>query len=520
MRSWGVALLLLAAALSDSSFASDAPVRGGQIRVAIPSDLRGTNPGVDRDAITDDVLAHVVEGLVAFRNGLSVGLMLARGVQVSEDGRTYTFQLRDDVRFHNGAPLTSAEVKWSWQRYLDPATHWRCTSSYNGVEASKIIGIETPDRHTVVFSLDKPDGLFLKRMASFVCPAAILHPDSVGPNGIWRAPVGTGPYRFAEWKRGQYALLTRFDGYVPRSEPRDGYAGAKIPYADSLKWLIVPDSSAAMSALRSMQVDLAYFFPPSELESARHESGVAVHTTPALDWTTLLMQSTDPLLRDIRVRKAIAHAIDTRALSQMASYGLSVGNPSVVPAASQYYTPVHAEGYSYDPELSKRLLREAGYDGRPIRLQTNRRNERVYDSVIVVETMLRKVGINVRIEVLDWAVMFSNWQHGRFQLMVFNYSARPDPVLGYLAVLGTKRTQPTTQWESSRAASLLAEATATADENARTALFEQIHRLMLQDVPFVNLFNGSAIDVTLGRVAGYEVWSASKPRLWGVWVRR
>jgi peptide/nickel transport system substrate-binding protein len=500
--------------------AAATPVRGGQIRIAIQSDLRGTNPGVDRDAITDDVLAHVVEGLVAYKKDLSTGLMLAKSMDVAADGLTYTFVLRDDVRFHNGAPLTSAEVKWSWERFLDPATRWRCAVWYNGEEASKIVSIDTPDRSTVVFKLDKPDGLFLTRMASFQCLAAILHPSSVGPDGKWIQPVATGPYRLREWKRGQYTLLERFDGYSPRKEPRDGYAGGKIAYADSLKWLVVPDSSASMSALRSSQVDLAYFFPPSELQKLPRESGIKVLRTPAMDWTSLLIQSTDPLLQDVRMRKAIAHALDAAKLAKTATYGLSPANPSVVPRVSSYYSPVHRQGYAYDPALAKQLLKEAGYRGQPIKLQTNRRNEQVYDSVIVAQSMLQQAGINLQVEVLDWAAMFSNWSQGKFQLMVFTYSARTDPALAYQLLIGDKSQRSSAQWQSARAEKLADEAVAQTDHAARQRIFEQLHELMLADVPFVTLFNGSAIDVTSARLSGYEVWSTSKPRLWGVWLKQ
>lgn len=500
--------------------AADAPAKGGQIRVAIQSDLRGTNPGVDRDAITDDVLAHVVEGLVAYKQDLSIGVMLARSMRASADGLTYTFVLRDGVKFHNGAPLTSAEVKWSWERYLNPATRWRCSTWYNGEEASKIVAIDTPDRATVVFKLDRPDGLFLTRMASFQCLPAILHPSSVAADGKWIQPVATGPYRLGEWKRGQYVLLERFDAHVPRQEPRDGYAGGKIAYADSIKWLIVPDSSATLSALRSSQVDLAYFFPPSELQKLQKESGIRVLKAPAMDWTSLLMQSNDAVLKDTRMRRAIAHALDVQKLARTASYGLATANPSVVPQVSGYYSAVHREGYEYDPALAKRLLKEAGYRGQPIKLQTNRRNEQVYDSVIVAQTMLQQAGINVQLEVLDWAAMFSNWSQGKFQLMVFTYSARTDPALAYQLLLGDKSKRASAQWQNVRAEKLVDESVSQTDHAARQRLFEQVHRLMLADAPFVTLFNGSSIDATSPRLSGYEVWSTSKPRLWGVWLKQ
>lgn len=519
VRCLAIALVCFLGQLAHVSAAADR-VKGGEIRIAIQSDLRGTNPGVDRDGITDDVLAHVVEGLVAYKQDLSTGLMLAKSLDVQDAGKTYRFALRDNVKFHNGAPLTSAEVKWSWERMLNPATRFRCTSWYDGEEASKVLSIETPDAHTVIFRLDKPDGLFLVRMASFQCLAAILHPSSVGADGKWVQPVATGPFQLSEWKRGQYVTLSRFEGYAPRSEPRDGHAGAKIAYADRLKWIVVPDSAAAMTALRSAQIDLAYFFPPSELQKLRNEKGIQIFKSPAMDWTSLLMQSADPALKDVRMRKAIAHAINAEELARTVSYGQAAANPSVVPQVSTYYSPVHRQGYKYDPALAKKLLKEAGYRGEPIKLQTNRRNEQVYDSVIVAQTMLQKVGVNVQLEVLDWAAMFSNWSQGKFQLMVFTYSARPDPALGYQSLLGQKAKRAATQWENSEAEALIDTAADVTDHAARKKLFEQVHLLQQKDVPYVNLYSGSSIDAMSARLGGYEAWNTGKPRMWGVWVRQ
>src|SRR5690606_27260048 len=102
------------------------------LRVAIPSDIRSTNAGVVRDGITDIVMAHVVEPLVAPRGNLEPGPAMAKSWTVSEDGRTYTFTLRDGAKFHNGAPVTSAEVKWSWERYLDPDTKFPCRNWFDG----------------------------------------------------------------------------------------------------------------------------------------------------------------------------------------------------------------------------------------------------------------------------------------------------------------------------------------------------------------------------------------------------
>ena len=169
----------------------------------------------------------------------------ARASTSRSDGKTYTFRLREGVRFHNGAPLTSAEVLWSWKRYLDPKTDWRCLPDVDGRNGLKIEAVEAPDARTVTMRIDKPSALFLDTLARTDCGmAGILHPDSVGPDGAWKQPVGTGPYMMGPWQRGQHVTLNRFDGYVSPGDTPDGYVGRKRPLAASARFVVIPDAAA------------------------------------------------------------------------------------------------------------------------------------------------------------------------------------------------------------------------------------------------------------------------------------
>lgn len=168
------------------------------ISVGINGDIRSTDPGVNRDDNTDAVMMHLVEGLVAHREDTSIAPMLASAVDVSADGLRYTFTLRDGVHFHNGQLLTAKDVQWTWQRYLDPKTQWRCLAEFDGRGAAKIVDIASPDPKTVVFTLDQANGLFLAAMARPDCAGSgILHPDSPGrrwqlARTDWHWPVHPG----------------------------------------------------------------------------------------------------------------------------------------------------------------------------------------------------------------------------------------------------------------------------------------------------------------------------------------
>jgi peptide/nickel transport system substrate-binding protein len=518
-----VSYALLALALPGAAACARGPAagasakRGGEIRVVLNADIRGTTPGVDRDSNTDDVMNHIVEGLVAYREDMSVGPLLAERSEVSPDARVYTFPLRSGLRFHNGAPVTAAEAKWSWTRLLDPQTGWPCREWYDGSRGPKIESIGTPDDRTIVFTLSAPSSVFLHRMANFQCLAAILHPDSV-KNGAWDRPVGTGPFKLGQWRRGEFVLLERFDAYTPREGPRDGFTGAKVALADAVRFMVVPDGAAARAALYSGQVDLLYLLLPSDLAELKQAPRVTIHQAENFAWSALLMQTLDPLLRDVRVRRAIAHAIDLQRFAEAASLGVVRPNPSAVPRASPYYGAAFARGHDYDLARAAELLRAAGYDGRLVKIQTNKRFQAHFDVAVLIQAMLRKAGLNVELEVLEWTAQLNRYLEGKFQLMSFAYSARADPVLGYETFLGLKKRNAWIQWENAEAQGLIERASIVSDAVERRSLFEKVHELMLQDVPILNLYNSVVINATGPRIEGYRAWASGKPRLWGVRV--
>jgi peptide/nickel transport system substrate-binding protein len=154
------------------------------IRFALNQDIRSSQPGVNRDGNTDDVLMHVVEGLVGYREDGTVGPMLASSWDVSDEGKTYTFHLREGVKFHNGDTMTAQDVVWSWKHWNDPKTQWRCLREFDGSGLIHVTDVSSPDNSTVVMKLAKPVALFLDTLARTDCgAAAVISPKSVAPDG-------------------------------------------------------------------------------------------------------------------------------------------------------------------------------------------------------------------------------------------------------------------------------------------------------------------------------------------------
>ncbi|MCK1389235.1 ABC transporter substrate-binding protein [Bradyrhizobium sp. 1] len=490
------------------------------LRTRLNADIRSTDPGTNRDANTDGVIAHVVEGLVAFRDDTSVGPMLAESWAVSNEGKTYTFRLRQGVKFHNGATMTADDVVWSLKRWLDPATQWRCLSEFGATGIARIEKVEAPDPQTVIIALDQPTALFLSTLARPDCgQTAVIHRDSVGADGKWISPVGTGPFKLAEWKRGQYVDIVRFDGYVSRGEPRTGYTGAKDVKVDRVRFNVIPDSSAAKAGLLSGSLDVIMSLSIPDLEELKSRPEVQLSITPALGLTGILFQTKDPLLKDVRIRRAIALSIDTAQIVEAVMMGTARPNNSALPLGSPFYSEPQSHGYVQNIAEAKKLLLEAGYRGQPIKMITNKRYSFVFDSSVLVQAMAQTVGINIELEVLDWAAQLDRYNRGDYQSMAFVYSARLDPSLSFEMLTGPKATQPRKIWDNPEAQEMLRQSMMIDDTAKRQTLFDEMHKRFIADVPMIVLFNGAELTALRKGIKGYAGWLYPQPRFWGVTVQ-
>nr|WP_246208424.1 ABC transporter substrate-binding protein [Pseudomonas karstica] len=488
------------------------------LRVGLNADIRSTEPGVNRDENTDTVMLHIVEGLVAHREDASVGPLLAREVQQSEDGLSYTFKLREGVHFQNGATLTSADVKWTWEHYLNPQTQWRCLAEFDGRGGAKITRIETPDPLTVTFHLDQPSGLFLASMARPDCAGSgILHPDSVAADGRWKAPIGTGPFSLSEWKPGQFVELARFKDYSVREDAApDGFTGKKQALVDVLRFMIIPDASSAKAALMSNNIDLLPNVSASDAQEFKAMPGIQVSVSPIMAICGLLFQTNDPLLKDVRIRQAIALSLDYGQMVTALSNGLSEPNNSAIPQTSPFYSATAKQGYRYDPQEAQRLLKDAGYHGQPIKMIVNKRYSQMFDMGLLSQAMAQGSGLNIEMETLEWGTQLERYQSGNYQMMSFSYTSRLDPALGFDSLMGDKSKEPRKVWDNPKAQALLRDAVRQNDTGKRQELFDQLHRMMIHDTPMVIIYNGTVVGALRDSVRGYHSWPVSTPRLWGV----
>ncbi len=490
------------------------------IKAALNADIRSIDPGVNRDDVTDTVILHIVEGLVAMRENGTIGPLLAEKYSVSSDGLTYTFTLRSGVKFHNGAALTSADVLWSWNRYMDPKTNWRCLPEFDGRNGLKVESVTAPNPQTVVMRINQPSGLFLDALARTDCAmAGVQHRDSVNPDGSFKSPIGTGPFKFGEWKRGEYIVLNRFADYASAGKTLDGYTGAKRPLVDVVRFMIIPDPATTKAALLSGAVDQAQVLE-TDLPELSKAASVEVKTAVTAAREVILFQTRDPVLGNPKIRRAIAHAIDIPQLVEAASVGLAKPNASAIVAGSPFYSEEQKKGFTHDAAAAKRLLQEAGYKGEPIKLITNKRPARpAFNIALITQQMLQSIGMNVELEVLEWATQLDRYNKGNYQMMAFSYSARTDPALSYEQFSGPKDKQPRKVWDSPDALALIDKANASSNDAERRKIFDELHQRYLADVPMLMLYNTVDIHANSKRLQGFTPWLASKQRFWEVSIK-
>ncbi|MBN8944955.1 MAG: ABC transporter substrate-binding protein [Rhizobiales bacterium] len=500
---------------------AEEPRRGGTLRITLTADIRSID-GSRNDANTDAVLHHIFETLIALKNDMTIGPALADSWQVPADGKSYTFRLREGATYHNGDRVLAADIKWLWERRMGGAAGpWLCKASFDGSRGLKVEAVEALDERTVVFRIDAPNTLFLTRLADPICNFWAASPKNVGPDGNWIAnsAIGSGPFKFKEWRKEQYIALERFAGYVPSREKRDGYSGDRTAYVDEVRFVIIPDKTTAETALIAGQIDVVSTLQASRMEDIR-KRGVSILSAPGLSLSAILIQTNDPLLSNVKLRLAMAHALDLALIAEVKTDGMSQHNPSGVPQASAYFEPSFQTSWpAYDPELAKRLVAESGYRGQVIKLQTNKRYIGMYENAVLVQSMLTAVGIKVELDVIDWAAQLENYFSGKFQLQSFGYGSRADPMVIYGMLIGQKATTPNAQWDNPDVYALYLRALAATEFDERRALLRQLQTMMAEQVPILGLYYYPVIEAVSPKLVGYESWALDKPRAWGVWRR-
>ena len=433
-------------------------------------------------AIGEVVHYNILEGLTKINPDGSISPLLAERWNMDADGKAYTFKLRKGVKFQDGASFDSAAVKFSFDRAKDP----KSTNKAKGAVFNNISHIATPDAHTVVIVLNNPDGNFLFRMGENT--AVILHPDSAA-NAATK-PIGTGPYKLDSWAKGTAVTLTQWNGF------RD----TKAIKVKKVTFRFINDSAAQVAALLAGDIDgMSRFQSPQSLKQFQADKRFMVELGSTAGKGIMTINNRKKPFDDVRVRRALSHAIDKKAFIDGVFEGLAkpIGS-HMAPTDAGY---VELSGlYAYDPEKAKALLKEAGVQT-PLNVTlTLPPPPYARKGGEILAAQLAKVGIVAKIENVEWAQWLGGTFKGNFDLTVINHV---EP-LDYMAYAN-----PQYYWgyDSKAFRDLAAKHSSTTSAKERTQLFGDMQRMIAKDAVNVFLFNASNTAVYRKGLKG--LWSSS-----------
>lgn len=514
----------LAAAAMVLIGASGAPaLAADQITVGFAAPINSSETALKGDRPTSSILSHVTESLVELDANFGVKPQLATSYEVSPDGKTYTFKLRSDAVFQNGAAMTSADVIWAYEHHMKPGRNWGffCREMLDGageawLQPVEIVSMEAPDATTVVFHLLSPNVQFVQFVASPGCENGIYHRDSVAADGSWVKPIGTGPYAVASWEEGK-VVLERFDGYKGVDAPADGLSGAHPALVKTLTFLSFASRADAFAALKAGTVDILPDAGVEAFTALADDPAFRVESVVSNDMSVLALQTRhDPVLRDMRVRQAIEASLDREAIMAKVTMGKGVAIGSLIPTATRFHNASYAPA-PRDLDLARKLLAEAGYAGQEVRITVATDILPEFEAAgRMAAEMMKEAGINAVVTPMGWKELEVEAGTQKNQVLSYGFSGRTDPTFMYASIICQKTDHAFGMWEDTEAALWLAQSTYEQTDEKRAPLFKLLADKMKVVVPIIPLFEMPIVVAMRANVTGYQGWSGGTARLWGV----
>lgn len=495
MRLAGLLVLaMLVGALSTA--VHGAPVRGGVLNIAIDSDPPSLDPHKTPSSSIAHALLYGTLVTVDRRTGEFVP-NLADSWTISADGKILTFRLHSGVRFHDGTPFTSEAVKATIDRLIDPATAAPGASWIGPIER-----VETPDALTARLVFKQPYApIFSSLRIPFL---AMLSPAAIAKYGkdYGQNPVGTGPFKFRQWIPGDRIVLDRYADY---SWGPKFYQNRGAPYADTVILHIVPDESTRGIALERGDLDILPTAPAKEVARLRQSGKYQVFQTAEDGGLYLGLNVTKPLLSDVRVRQALGYAINRNEVVDYALERLAVPMDSPLAPTIWGYAKGLKHAYQYEPDRARRLLGEAGWapgpggilqkDGRPLAFTVwtypRETNVRI---AIVLQSQLRKIGVQMNIEQIEVATLLARTAKGDQDAILISYGWPDADILYYFFHSSRMASTNRVHFSNPQVDRFLEQGRVTVDPQKRLAVYRGLQELLLEQAPWIPL--ASPIDVT------------------------
>jgi peptide/nickel transport system substrate-binding protein len=498
--------------------AGNKPVHGDTIIDASIGDASNLIPMLAGDASSHAIAGLVMNGLLRYNPKWELEGELAESWEVSEDGKKITFHLRKDVKWHDGRPFTSADVMFGYKTITSPNIPTAYAEDY--LQVSKA---EAPDDYTFIAYYDKPFAPALGSWASSlpVLPKHLLEGKDITKSELSRHPIGTGPYRFVEWKTQERIIL--------KANPE--YFEGK-PWIQRYVFRVIPDTATQFLELKAGGIDQMALTPIQYLKqtnTAEFKRNFQKFKFLANGYTYLGYNLQRELFKDIRVRRAIAHAIDKNEIIRGALLGLGK------PATGPYKPGVWAHNpnvrkYEYSTEKAKELLKQAGWtdtdgdgildkDGKKFEftIVTNQGNSQRKKALEIIQERLKGVGIKVKPRIIEWASFIKEFINKReFDATILGWALSPEPDqydIWHSSKTGEAEFNFIT-YKNEEVDRLLEKGRRTFDIEERKKAYYRIQEILAEEQPYCFLYVAEALPVVNERVHGIESYPTGIGYMW------
>ena len=491
-----VLMMVLALAAFASGGAEEGGAEGSQAAMqdkeAILIAAQGSEPDQLDPHMTSayasfQVLENVYDTLVQPAADLSMEPALAESWEISDDNLTWTFTLRDGVTFHNGRELVADDVVYSFERII--------AEGLNGWRFGAVESVIAPDDSTVVITLTQPSPNLLVSIGGFkgmaIVPQEIVEDGTIGTN-----PVGTGPFRFVS--------QSPDEGIVLEKNPDYWRADEGLPRLDGIRFTQIPDAGTKLTALRTGEVHWIDAVPPQDIESLSNESGITVGRVPGGDYHYFALNQNREPFGDVRVRQALATAIDRDEIAEAAQFGAATANQTAIPESNAAWYFDYAPYERGDVEAAQDLLDEAGVSDLNVDFLVSSDFPETVAQAQVIAAQLQPAGIAVEITDVDFSTWLDMQGNGEFDAFMLSWIGNIDPDDFYYAQHHSDGGFNFQGYSNSEVDGLLEAARVETDQAARKELYDQAAKTIVDEASYIYLYNPDNINAWRDEVSGYS----------------
>ena len=511
-RHWIISLVmvgLIAGVCCDNSV-GQTPQPGGIIKVRKPLNITGVDPHKVNSLPDFNIWNNVVEGLVAMDGMMNVQPMLAEKWEVKDDGLTYLFTLRKGVKFHDGKEMTAEDVKYSLERVK--------AESPRKSDLADVTKIDVMDKYQIKITLKQRVGPFLAYLAN-PYTLAIIPKDYAKPGETIKKPIGTGPYKFAEWQPDILVRLERFSDYKPVDYEASGLAGKKIPYFDGAIFRFISEPATTNAGLETGQLDYSRSNTLTDAQRLARNPIVKYYSFPSYKTWSLWFNLKHPLLSNRKFREAMCCAVDKQAILEGALWGEGlVANSHIAPQLN-WFSDEHKLTYPYNPEKAKSLLKEMGYKGEKLLLQPAT-HPIMQRTATVAQTQLKAVGINAEIQTLDFPKFMEFYQKGGYEILVAGHPYKGDPDTIYNALFHSTKKYTGNGFSNKELDALVERAYEATDFKERKKLYGQCQKIIFNEIAYIPVIHDNLIYVLNGKIEGFKPFGGDFTTLWNMWFKK